>query len=963
MATTSTSPLLSGRILPTRRAARRASAVFANQLDSPGHSEDEPEPSDSFGEPASRRQPNVKYRYNAKGKFRASPLKQTDNTSPSPKRRPKPKPKTKPKPVTPSHSQPSARSKKRKAPASDSDREGTLSTLTALSPSPFSSVPTSPFISTTDLPPLSIISHSTQPPKKLSRVKGGSMRSLGVSSSSFSQPRSQTSPRKRKADKAKLSDRGNGHSFGDVDTLVWVLVNGLGVIITSVPHDDDDIELMEERMWWPARVVQKQPLRVTLFGDLTLSREPSTIPSPSENNIQPIHNISGEKRFSRATFQVSSLTTSGSSNPSPPKKTKTDTCEKWEAAVKAMENADGLKRDGMPEMISAYTGGTFSSEEEDVEDLRPTKKAKASPRVEFKAPTARAWSPPPPDPMLQIPGELVLAQALRTRSNKYWPAQLIAYVPPTKPGGKERYRAKFLDEQEYNLTRDKFWTSEEEGFVMCDLGEFESAVQDTETPDSEDEPEDSKRSSSPKMTDPPPGADAFADLSMHAQLAYVKPVLIAILQGKYTPASKSHEAFMRGGAARSSLMKRAAVRGGLDPNEVKQSQKLIARWALGEGYGRRANVKLKPKAEVAPPPEQDSTVCPTTLATNGNGLTDAGIRSEIAATSDDTARDISQPIPPSDIGNQVDGTEAMAVDKPYTGTTDETSATSDIAGYHDISQPIPPSDIGNQVDNTEAMAVDKPDTGTTDETSATSGIAGYHDVSQPIPPSDHGNQINDPNAMSLDKSPGSIPATSDSASHDVLSQPIPLSDIANKIDDDAITVDKPSQADESSEPKTIDLPSAPSHDQPSVPKEVITEQPVSSGHSDLPHAGEVEDPVPVQDQHRPVGSQEYESLSTLDKLDYCVNILLPEAIQQLLLWRSGERTTAALLSHSEEERLHERGSAKAQETDWVFDLLRLREAQARLWGVDLKAKGKEKGKGGETRGGTRSRPRKATVPR
>lgn len=913
MATTSASSLPSERILPTRRAARRASAVFANQLDSPVQSDDEPEPSGSFGEPASRRQPNVKYRYNAKGKFRASPLKQTDNSSPSPKRQPKPKPKTKPKPVTPSHSQPSVRSKKRKASASVSDREGTVSTLTTLSPSPFSSVPTSPFISTTDLPPLSIISHishSTPPPQKLSRVAGSSMRSLGVSSPNFSQPRSQTSPRKRKAAKATLSDRGKGHGFGDVDTLVWVLVNDLGVIITSVPHDDDDIEFLDERMWWPARIVQKQPLRVTLFGDLASSREPSTVPSPSEYNIQPIHNLSGEKRFSRATFQVSSLPTSGSSNPSPRKRIKTGMRERWEAAVKAMEDADGLKRDGMPEMISAYTGGTFS-EEDDVEDLRSTKKAKVLPRAEFEAPTQRAWSPPPPDPMLQIPGELVLAQALRTRSNKYWPAQLISYVPPTKPGGKERYRAKFLDEQEYNLTRDKFWTSEEEGFVMCDLGEFESAVQDTEAPDSEDEPEDRQRSPSPKLTDPPPDAGAFADLSIHAQLAYVKPVLSAIIQGKYTPASKSHEAFMRGGAARSSLMKRAAVRGGLDPNEVKQSQKLIARWALGEGYARRADVELKPEAEVAPPPEQDSTLCLTTLAVNGDGLADAGIGSEIAATADSAARDISQPIPLSDTGNQVDDTEAMAVDKPDTGTTDETSATSDIAGHHDISQSIPPSDNGNQID--------------------------------------------DPNAISLDKLPDNIAAISDSAGHDMLSQPIPPSDTGNKIDDDAITVDKASQGDNSSEPKTVDLPSA--------PKEVIAEQPGFSGRSDLPHAGEVEGPVPAQDQQRPIGSQDYESLSTLDKLDYCVNILLPEAIQQLLLWRSGERTTATLLSHSEEEKLHERGSAKAQETDWVFDLLRLREAQARLWGVDLMAKGKEKDKGGDARGGTRSRPRKATVLR
>jgi hypothetical protein len=443
---------------------------------------------------------------------------------------------------------------------------------------------------------------------------------------------------------------------------------------------------------------------------------------------------------------------------------------------------------------------------------------------------------------------------------------------------------------------------------MCDLGEFESAVQDTEAPESEDEPEDRKRSPSPKLTDPPPGADAFADLSMHAQLAYVKPVLKAILQGKYTPASKSHEAFMRGGAARSSLMKRAAVRGGLDPNEVKQSQKLIARWVLGEGYARRANVEFKAEAKVAPHPEQDNTLCQTTLEVSGDGLADTGIGGEIAAASDSAARDISQHIPPSDIGNQVDDTETTAVDQPNTGTTDKTSATSDVVGHHDISQPIPPSDNVDQID--------------------------------------------DPNAMSLDKSPDNLPATSDSASHDILSQPIPPSDTCN---DGTITAEKAGQAGDSSEPKTINLPSA--------PKDVIAEQPGSSGHSDLPDAVEVEGPVPAQDQQRPIGSQEYESLSTLDKLDYCVNILLPEAIQQLLLWRSGERTTATLLSQSEEERLHECGLAKAQETDWVFDLLRLREAQARLWGVDLKAKGKEKAKGGDARGGTRSRPRKATVLR
>lgn len=245
------SPLLSERIIPTRRAARRASAVFAEQVqNSPGRSDDEPEPSDSFGEPTSHRLPSVKYRYNAKGKFRASPLKQTDSPSHSPKRQSKTKHKPKPKPMAPSHPQPAVQSKKRKVPPSLSDREDTVSTLTALSPSPFASLPPSPVILTKNFPPL-----STTPLQKLG-TRGASMRSIGASSSkatSFSHPLSQSSSRKKKADNAKSPGKVNGHHFGDVDTLVWVFVNDMGVV-TTVAHDDDDIEFLEERMWWPARV-------------------------------------------------------------------------------------------------------------------------------------------------------------------------------------------------------------------------------------------------------------------------------------------------------------------------------------------------------------------------------------------------------------------------------------------------------------------------------------------------------------------------------------------------------------------------------------------------------------------------------------------------------------------------------------------------------------------------------------
>lgn len=55
-----------------------------------------------------------------------------------------------------------------------------------------------------------------------------------------------------------------------------------------------------------------------------------------------------------------------------------------------------------------------------------------------------------------------------------------------------------------------------------------------------------------------------------------------------------------------------------------------------------------------------------------------------------------------------------------------------------------------------------------------------------------------------------------------------------------------------------------------------------------------------------------------------MNILLPEAIRQVLLWRDGQRTSVELLSPEEEEGLYEKGQKLLNERDWVLDILRLR---------------------------------------
>jgi hypothetical protein len=57
---------------------------------------------------------------------------------------------------------------------------------------------------------------------------------------------------------------------------------------------------------------------------------------------------------------------------------------------------------------------------------------------------------------------------------------------------------------------------------------------------------------------------------------------------------------------------------------------------------------------------------------------------------------------------------------------------------------------------------------------------------------------------------------------------------------------------------------------------------------------------------------------------YCLNMLVPEAVRQILLWRTGQRSSISLLSPTEEEDLYERGEILMGETDWVYDIMRWR---------------------------------------
>ncbi|KAF8891381.1 hypothetical protein BD779DRAFT_1670989 [Infundibulicybe gibba] len=120
---------------------------------------------------------------------------------------------------------------------------------------------------------------------------------------------------------------------------------------------------------------------------------------------------------------------------------------------------------------------------------------------------------------------------------------------------------------------------------------------------------------------------------------------------------------------------------------------------------------------------------------------------------------------------------------------------------------------------------------------------------------------------------------------------------------------------------------------------------VSIPPSTVPDEGAPIAPIP----DHPRWCEAFEALAEVEKIDYCLNVLLPEAILQILLWREGERTSPHPLDEAEEAELHRKGEALVRQTDWVFDVMRLRAAKVR----QLERQRGIKGNGGS--GGLRPR--------
>jgi hypothetical protein len=153
--------------------------------------------------------------------------------------------------------------------------------------------------------------------------------------------------------------------------------------------------------------------------------------------------------------------------------------EAWRSAVDLAHEADASLNDGLPSNLSSYKAGTVRIHEDNAEGS--ISKAKGSTNGQTKSPgltfitlqqdklltqISGRWSPPPSDPLLEIPGELVYSIEKKGRS-EYWAARVEQYIPPTLPWVPPKYRVRFKDDTFRTVTRDMFYTSDEPEFYTC----------------------------------------------------------------------------------------------------------------------------------------------------------------------------------------------------------------------------------------------------------------------------------------------------------------------------------------------------------------------------------------------------------------------------------------------------------------------------------------------------------------
>ncbi|KAI0362547.1 hypothetical protein OH77DRAFT_1515775 [Trametes cingulata] len=663
----------------------------------------------------------------------------------------------------------------------------------------------------------------------------------------------------------------------DVGSLVWVSIDPEGNL-RDVDEED------AETLWWPAKVTFPRPcMRVSLFGTPPGHNQSSSakgqpeldVPNPSPSNVRSIAQ-NGRMRFDEANYRPGGRQRD-SVHASPRKKRKLDLDAAWGEARELMLRADEAQGGELARTSGLGTAGksgkkcgrrkldAFPSLEGQARKGKGKGKARnkgddsgsddpsdSDAGLDVFEPSS-TWRAPSVNPLLDIPGELVLAKEGKART-QYWPAKLLDYVKPTRPSQRPKYKVLFFDGTILQIEPDWFWTTADDEFATCKLGESTGNYgldNDVDSMDEDDGAEDfnrpfapedeaTLRAPSPLPSLPPPPPEEFEyDLSIAEQFDYVKPVLAAVLEGEYAPARERHEGFMRGAGARRKVLDSVPVRGSLSAKEKEEVAYLVRSWARRRERRREMGLSVEYPLEKLYPPDGDAAPGEAGRGKAGesNGHVDDDTDSVLTPASDVSGGD-TEPLAP------FDAEPPPSSFAPTEGDTDDDERARD-------AMPDAPACDETRPDSTDDAMLASP---------AGTGPTAYG------------------HARPRDGETAAIVATA-------------------------------------------------------------SEEP--AGNETLPRA------APRTTFH---------DLDAVEKITYCNNVLLQEAILQLLLWRTGQRKALGLLSPDEEQRLHDIALEEGEKTNWVHDIIRMRQAMEKTM---LPSTAKGKSKAPEAAPGGRARTRRA----
>ncbi|KAH9931691.1 uncharacterized protein BXZ73DRAFT_101601 [Epithele typhae] len=630
-------------------------------------------------------------------------------------------------------------------------------------------------------------------------------------------------------DEESEDDRGIGK-------LVWVCLDMESRLADEGKGSNEDL------VWWPAKIDLPQPaMRVVLFGNppghMGASGERRlNVPSPSVSNVRPMA-LDGRIRFNTNNYRT---VRSDPSQASPRKKRKLDMEESWrEARDRMVQEYERQENGGDPhsyyaESSSSGSKGKESTELEEVEQAL----------FDFGSIPERRWRAPSADPLLELPGELVLAKEGKKRT-QYWPAKLLEYMKPKKPNQRPKYKVLFFDGSIKTIEADWFYTTTDDEFSTVFIGDTtgnygldpdKDELEELEGMENFSAPfrpddERSLRASSPVPLLPAPRPEEFQyELEIHEEFEYVKPILAGIMDRKYGPALRRSDDFMRGSGARQRVLDQVPLRGSLGARDKEELAYHIRSWARRREWRQAFGLPVDYPQSLLYLPNK-----PTTGRGSGRG------KKRIPRAQDSDTSVLSQ--------------------------TSELSA-GDGEAMSDVDAP-PPSTILTEIESDEEQ--------------------------HPSPKLDTSHQ----RMASQNTANGNLTAAEG----------------------------EPSEA--------------------AIQPEKLTAETGTNGQAT--------EGIP----ERAPPKMTFSDLDPVEKITYCNNILLQEAILQILLWRTGQRTVMGLLSPEEEQRLHAVAMEESLKSNWVHDVIRLRQAKEKTMLPSGKstAKGKARAKGGDagTRGRTRRR--------